>query len=70
MELSSTRGMGITSRVQGPSFIIAEIFNVIAVNDPALNLASLLESYMSLYATNELSHNGIPCTSLMASDYR
>ena len=38
-------------------------------NDPALNSASLLESYMSLYAMNELSHKGIPCISLKPSDY-
>ena len=38
-------------------------------NDPASNSTSLLESYMSLYATNELSHNCIPCISLKASDY-
>ena len=39
------------------------------LSDPALNSASLLESYMSLFAMNELSCNVIAYISLKASDY-
>ena len=69
MELSSTRGMRITSRVQGHSFIIMKYSMSLQSNAPASNSASLLESHTSLHAMNELSSNCIPCISLKASDY-
>ena len=38
-------------------------------NNPASNSSSLLESYMSLYAMNELSCMGMLCISLKTLDY-